>query len=314
MGDFSHISVLLEESIEALEIKPDGVYVDMTTGGGGHSLEIAKRLIGGRLVCIDRDGDALKAAKERLSDYLDKITFVKENFENIGKVLDSLGIDKIDGAIADLGVSSYQFDTAERGFSYKLDAPLDMRMDASSPLSAYDVVNTYSESDLRRIIYDYGEESFASKIALEISRIREISPIKTTTELSDIICSCYPQKLRAVGHHPAKKTFQAIRIEVNSELEAIEPAIRQVVDRLNDGGRLAIITFHSLEDRAVKNAFSDLARGCTCPPSFPVCVCGKTPQIKIISKKPIIPRAEELEKNRRSHSAKLRVAEKAGKK
>ena len=312
MEDFSHVSVLLRESIEALCVKPDGIYVDMTTGGGGHSLEIAKRLTHGKLICIDRDADALNAARERLKQFSDKITVVKDNFQNVGSVLDGLGIDKIDGAIADLGVSSYQFDTAERGFSYRLDAPLDMRMDVSSPLTAYDVVNTYTEDDLKRIIYDYGEEGLAPKISAEIVRRRDISPIKTTAELADLICSCYPPKLRAVGHHPAKKTFQAIRIEVNAELDAIEPAIKQVTERLNAGGRIAVITFHSLEDRIVKNTFAELAKGCTCPPSFPVCVCGRKPKINIISKKPILPKEEELNDNRRSHSAKLRVAEKAG--
>ncbi|MBO4353454.1 MAG: 16S rRNA (cytosine(1402)-N(4))-methyltransferase RsmH [Clostridia bacterium] len=310
-NEFSHVSVMLRECIEALNIKKDGIYVDCTTGGGGHSLEIAKRLDGGRLICIDRDGDALEAAKARLAGHLDKITFVRDNFSNIENILDSLGVDKIDGALADLGVSSYQFDTAERGFSYKLDAPLDMRMDVSSPKSAYDVVNTYSEEDLKRIISEYGEENFASKIARQIVRAREISPIKTTTELSDIVCACYPAKLRAVGHHPAKKTFQAIRIEVNGELDVIAPTVKAIVSRLGEGGRLAVITFHSLEDRAVKTAFAELAQGCVCPPSFPVCVCGRKPKIKIITKKPILPSEDEINTNRRSHSAKLRVAEKA---
>ena len=312
ISEFSHTSVMLFECIEALDIKKDGIYVDCTTGGGGHSLEIAKRLDGGRLICIDRDSDALEAARNRLSDHLDKITFVKDNFINIENILDSLGIDKIDGALADLGVSSYQFDTAERGFSYKLDAPLDMRMDVSSDLSAYDVVNTYSYEELRRVISEYGEDDFAPKIAKEIVSAREIAPIKTTTELSDIVCAAYPAKLRAVGHHPAKKTFQAIRIEVNGELDAIAPTIKAIVSRLNAGGRLAVITFHSLEDRAVKTTFNDLAQGCTCPPSFPVCVCGNKPKIKIITKKPITPSNDEINTNRRSHSAKLRVAEKAG--
>ena len=311
---FSHTSVLLGESIDALNIKKNGIYVDCTTGGGGHSLEIAKRLDGGRLICIDRDSDALSAARERLSNYSDRITFVKDNFSNISRILDDLMIDGIDGAIADLGVSSYQFDTAERGFSYKLDAPLDMRMDTSSPLSAYDVVNTYGEADLRRIIFEYGEENFAPRIAADIVKAREAAPIETTAQLSDIVRFAYPAKLREVGHHPAKKTFQAIRIEVNGEIAAIEPAIRGIVSKMNDGGRLAVITFHSLEDRAVKNTFADLARGCICPPSFPVCVCGRVPEIKIITKKPILPGKEEIQNNRRSHSAKLRVAEKAGRK
>ena len=310
MGEFEHTSVLLEESIAALNIKPNGIYVDCTTGGGGHSYEIAKRLDGGRLICIDRDSDAIAAAKERLAPFSDKITFVKNNFSNIDTILDELGIDKADGALADLGVSSYQFDTAERGFSYKLDAPLDMRMDVSSPLSAYDVVNTYTEEDLRRLIYEYGEDNFAPAIAKAIIKAREASPISTTAELSEIIKGAYPPKFREVGHHPAKKTFQAIRIEVNGEIEIIEPTVKKIVSRLSKCGRIAVITFHSLEDRAVKNAFADLSRGCTCPPSFPVCVCGNKPKIKIITKKPILPTESEIESNRRSHSAKLRVADK----
>lgn len=310
MADFEHISVLLDESIAALDIKPNGIYVDCTTGGGGHSYEIAKRLDGGRLICIDRDSDAIAAAKARLAPFADKITFVKDNFSNIDGILDELAIEKIDGALADLGVSSYQFDTAERGFSYKLDAPLDMRMDVTSPLTACDVVNTYSESDLRRVISVYGEDNFAPSIARAIVRAREAAPIKTTTELSDVIKSAYPPKLREVGHHPAKKTFQAIRIEVNGEIDIIEPTVKKIISRLKTGGRVAFITFHSLEDRAVKNAFADLSRGCTCPPSFPVCVCGNKPKIKVITKKPILPDENELEQNRRSRSAKLRAAEK----
>lgn len=310
MAEFKHLSVLLDESIAALNIRDDGIYVDCTTGGGGHSLEIAKRLKNGRLICIDRDSDALTAAKVRLAPFSDKITFVKDNFSNIDAVLDELEVDLIDGALADLGVSSYQFDTAERGFSYKLDAPLDMRMDISSPLSARDVVNTYSEDDLRRIIFEYGEDNFAPMIAKAIVKAREASPIETTTELSDIVKGAYPPRFRDIGHHPAKKTFQAIRIEVNGEIDVIEPTVKKIVSRLNTGGRVAFITFHSLEDRAVKNAFAELSRGCTCPPSFPVCVCGNKPKIRIITKKPILPSEDEIENNRRSHSAKLRAAEK----
>lgn len=310
MPEFSHISVLLNESIEALNIKQDGTYVDLTTGGGGHSYEIAKRLTTGRLVCIDRDDDALAAASKRLSEFKDRITFVKSNFSEVGNVLNNLGIDGIDGAIADLGVSSYQFDTAERGFSYNQDAPLDMRMDRTQTLTASDVVNSYSEQDLFRIINDYGEETLASKIAHAIVEQRAVSPINTTSELSELIRSVYPKKLQMVGHHPAKKTFQAIRIEVNGELDAIEPAIKSVVSNLKTGGRIAIISFHSLEDRAVKTTLTALSSGCTCPPTFPICVCGKKPKIKIISKKPILPSSDEIEDNRRSHSAKLRVAEK----
>lgn len=310
MAEFKHLSVLLDESIAALNIRDDGIYVDCTTGGGGHSLEIAKRLKNGRLICIDRDSDALTAAKVRLAPFSDKITFVKDNFSNIDAVLDELEVDLIDGALADLGVSSYQFDTAERGFSYKLDAPLDMRMDISSPFSARDVVNTYSEDDLRRIIFEYGEDNFAPMIAKAIVKAREASPIETTTELSDIVKGAYPPRFRDIGHHPAKKTFQAIRIEVNGEIDVIEPTVKKIVSRLNTGGRVAFITFHSLEDRAVKNAFAELSRGCTCPPSFPVCVCGNKPKIRIITKKPILPSEDEIENNRRSHSAKLRAAEK----
>lgn len=310
MADFRHTSVLLDESIAALNIKKDGIYVDCTTGGGGHSFEIAKRLDGGRLICIDRDSDAIAAAKERLSPFSDRITFVKDNFSNIDNIIDELGIEKIDGALADLGVSSYQFDTAERGFSYKLDAPLDMRMDVSSPLSARDVVNTYSEEDLRRIIFEYGEDNFAPAIAKAIVKARDASPISTTAELSEIVKGAYPPKFREVGHHPAKKTFQAIRIEVNGEIDVIEPTVKKIISKLGVGGRIAVITFHSLEDRAVKNAFAELSRGCTCPPSFPVCVCGNKPKIKIITKKPILPTESEITENRRSHSAKLRVAEK----
>ena len=308
---FSHYSVMLPECIESLNIKPDGVYVDGTTGGGGHSYEIASRLSEkGRLICIDQDTDALAAAGERLAPFSEKITFVKNNFTNLESVLESLGIDKIDGLLLDLGVSSYQLDTPERGFSYNSDAPLDMRMDKDAALSAYDVVNTYPESELRRILFDYGEESFAPKIAGAIVNARAGKPIETTFELTSIIKSVMPKKMLAVGHHPAKKTFQAIRIEVNSELSVIAPAINSAVEHLSEGGRIAIISFHSLEDRCVKSTYQKNAQGCTCPPDFPVCICGNKPKIKILTKKPILPSKEELEVNHRSHSAKLRVAEK----
>ena len=308
---FSHYSVMLPECIEALNIKPNGIYVDGTTGGGGHSYEIAARLTeGGRLICIDQDTDALSAAAARLAPFSDRITFVKNNFTNLAEVLDSLGIAKIDGLLLDLGVSSYQLDTPERGFSYNSDAPLDMRMDKDAALSAYEVVNTYPESELRRILFDYGEESFAPKIAGAIVNARASAPVKTTMELTSIIKSVMPKKMLAVGHHPAKKTFQAIRIEVNSELSVIAPAINSAVDYMNEGGRIAIISFHSLEDRCVKSTYQQNAQGCTCPPDFPICICGNTPKIKIITKKPILPSKEELEVNHRSHSAKLRVAEK----
>lgn len=309
--NFSHYSVMLHECIDALDIKPDGIYVDGTTGGGGHSYEIASRLSPcGRLICIDQDSDALAAAGKRLSPFSDRVTFVKSNFSDVARVLDDLGIEKIDGLLLDLGVSSYQLDTPERGFSYNSDAPLDMRMDKDASLSAYEVVNTYSESELRRILFDFGEESFAPKIASAIVSYRQEKNIETTFELTNIIKSVMPKKLLAVGHHPAKKTFQAIRIEVNSELSVIAPAIESAVERLSPGGRLAIITFHSLEDRCVKQAFAKCAQGCTCPPDFPICVCGNKPKIALVSKKPILPSKEELEANHRSHSAKLRVAQK----
>lgn len=311
MNEYAHTSVLLRECIEALNIKPDGIYVDGTLGGGGHSLEIAKRLSkGGRLLCIDQDEAAIEAASKRLADYRKKILFVKDNFSNIRHILEDAGIERIDGALLDLGVSSYQLDTPERGFSYNTDAPLDMRMNADAAFSAYDVVNTYTESELFRIFTEYGEEQNARRIAAAIVKARGQKPIETTTELVEIIKSVTPKKLLAVGHHPAKKVFQAIRIEVNHELAIIEPTIKDIAAHLNPGGRIAIITFHSLEDRCVKRAFGELAAGCTCPPSYPVCVCGKHPEVKILTKKPILPGEEELEYNHRSHSAKLRAVEK----
>lgn len=310
MKEYTHTSVLLRECIEALNIRPDGTYVDGTLGGGGHSLEIAKRLHHGRLICIDQDEAAITAASERLADYRDKILFVKDNFSNIRLILENAEIDRIDGVLLDLGVSSYQLDTPERGFSYNTDAPLDMRMNTDAALSAYDVVNTYTEPELFRILVEYGEEQNAKRIASAVVRAREQKPIETTTELVDIIKSVTPKKLLAVGHHPAKKAFQAIRIEVNHELSIIEPTIKDISALLNPGGRIAVITFHSLEDRCVKRAFGNLASGCTCPPSYPVCVCGKHPEVKILTKKPLLPGEEELEFNHRSHSAKLRVVEK----
>ena len=307
---FSHYSVLLNECIEGLDIKPDGVYVDLTTGGAGHSYEIVKRLTaGGKHICLDRDDDALAAAKQRLSEFSDRVIFVKDNFRNVGTVLDNLGLDGVDGVIADLGVSSYQLDTAERGFSYNNDGFLDMRMNKSDALTAYDVVNTYSKDRLKQIIYDYGEEKFAPRIASFIEEARAEKPIETTSELSEIIKSAIPQKARIDGPHPAKRTFQAIRIEVNGELDAIEPAVTAAAERLKVGGRLAVISFHSLEDRIVKKTIAGLVKGCTCPPDLPVCVCGKKPVLKQVSRKPILPSARELEENPRSRSAKLRVAE-----
>ncbi len=308
---FSHRSVLLDECIEGLDIKPDGIYVDGTAGGGGHSLEIVKRLdAGGRLIAIDRDDAAIAAATERLADYSDRVTFVRNNFSSIGEVCAALEISKIDGVLLDLGVSSYQLDTPERGFTHNTDAPLDMRMDRRNPLDAYTVVNTYSFDELKKVIYNYGEERFAPKIASAIVAKREQAPIETTGQLVDLIKSAIPPAAREGGHHPAKRTFQAIRIEVNGELDAIEPTIRQAVDLLNPGGRVAIITFHSLEDRIVKQTYLDLASGCCCPKNLPICVCGKKPQVKVLTRKPILPSAEELEENPRSRSAKLRVAEK----
>ena len=309
--NFSHRSVLLDECIEALDIKPDGIYVDGTAGGGGHSLEIVKRLTeGGRLIAIDRDDAAIAAAGERLREFSDRVTFVRNNFSSIKESCEMLGVDRIDGVLLDLGVSSYQLDTPERGFTHNTDAPLDMRMDRRGELDAYTVVNTYSAEQLKKIIYAYGEDKFAPKIASAIVRYREREEIRTTGQLVDIIKSAIPAAAREGGHHPAKRTFQAIRVEVNGELDAIEPTIRDATSILNPGGRVAIITFHSLEDRIVKQTYADLASGCTCPRSLPVCVCGKKPLLKVISKKPILPSEVELEENPRSRSAKLRVAEK----
>jgi len=308
---FSHVSVLLSECIEGLNIRDGYTYVDCTTGGGGHSLEIAKRLgENSRLICFDRDTDALAAAKARLADYLEKITFVHENYSELGQVLDTLGIDNLGGVLMDLGCSSFQFDTPERGFSYQHDAPLDMRMDQSAPLHAGAVINTYSEAELRRIIYEYGEERFAPRIAAKIVSAREKKAIETTRELSELIKSAIPKQSRLDGPHPAKRTFQAIRIEVNAELSAISPAIEAAISHMKPSGRTAIISFHSLEDRAVKQTYANLSSGCTCPRDFPVCVCGKSPNIEILTKKPILPSAEELSVNPRSRSAKLRIAEK----
>ena len=309
--NFSHRSVLLDECIEGLNIDPAGIYVDGTAGGGGHSLEIVKRLTeGGHLIAIDRDDAALAAASKRLSDYSDRVTFVKSNFSEVADVCASLGIEKINGILMDLGVSSYQLDTPERGFSHNYDAPLDMRMDQNGTLDAYMVVNGYSREQLKKIIYDYGEDKFAPRIANAIVNAREVKPIETTGELVKIIKSAIPAEAREGGHHPAKRTFQAIRIEVNGELDAIEPAIDSAVKLLAPGGRVAIITFHSLEDRIVKQTYQKHAEGCTCPKNFPICVCNKRPEVKILTKKPIVPSKEELEENPRSRSSKLRVAEK----
>ncbi len=307
---FAHRSVLLEPCMDALAIKPDGIYVDGTAGGGGHSFEIARRLTTGCLIAIDQDEAAIKAASSKLAPLGDRAQVVRSNFRHVADVLDTLGIEKIDGILLDLGVSSYQLDTPERGFSYMADAPLDMRMDMRAEKNAYSVVNTYSEQDLRRILFDYGEERFAGRIASRIVEARAQKPIETTGELTALIKSAIPAAARDGGHHPAKRSFQAIRIEVNSELDVIRPALEAAAKRLKKGGRMAVITFHSLEDRIVKQTFADMASGCTCPKGLPVCVCGKVPQVKVISRKPILPDAEELENNPRSRSAKLRVAEK----
>ena len=307
---FSHRSVLLDECIEALAIKPEGIYIDGTAGGGGHSFEIAKRLTTGLLIAVDQDADAIEAAGKRLAPYRDRVKIVRDNFCNLASVCASLGIDKIDGLLLDLGVSSYQLDTAERGFSYMADAPLDMRMDKRAALDAYRVVNEYSEAELKRIIWEYGEERFSGRIAARIVKERTNKPITTTGELVQLIKSAMPAGVREGGSHPAKRTFQAIRIEVNKELNVIAPAIDSAVNLLDEGGRIAIITFHSLEDRIVKETFAEAASGCTCPRDFPVCVCGKKPRLRLVNRKPILPSAEELAENHRSHSAKLRVAEK----
>ena len=307
--EFHHISVLLNECIDNLNITPDGIYVDGTMGGGGHSLEIAKRLTTGRLICIDQDLNAHEAAGKRLAEYKDRITFVRDNFGNIANILDSLGIEKIDGMLLDIGVSSHQLDEAERGFSYQQDAPLDMRMNPDRPFSAYDVVNGYDEDELDRVIFTYGEERWARRIAQFIVKEREAKPIETTGELVDIIKKAVPKGARKDGPHPAKRTFQAIRIEVNGELEVLQRAIDDVAARLAVGGRLCIITFHSLEDRIVKEAFRKQENPCICPPQFPVCVCGKKPLGRVITRKPILPSKEELEENPRSRSAQLRVLE-----
>lgn len=308
--EFKHYSVMLKETVDGLNVKENGIYVDCTLGGAGHSTEILKRLNGtGRLIGIDQDADALKAAKERLKDF-DNVTYVHSNFENIKEILKNEGIDKVDGILADLGVSSYQFDTPERGFSYRFDAPLDMRMNKESELSAYEIVNEYSEDKLFRVIRDYGEEKFAKNIAKHICQRRSEAPIKTTFELNEIIKAAIPAKMREKGGHPSKRTFQAIRIECNRELEVLENTLDDMIECLNDKGRLCIITFHSLEDRAVKNNFKTNENPCICPPNFPVCTCGRKPKGKVITRKPITASEEELEENSRSQSAKLRIFEK----
>ena len=310
--EFRHKSVLLEESIEALHIRPDGIYVDGTLGGGGHSYEICRRLSdGGRLIGIDQDAAAIAAATKRLEEFKDRVTIVRSNYCDMKKELGKLGITSVDGVILDLGVSSYQLDEAERGFTYREDAPLDMRMDQRNDKTAADIVNGYSEMELYRIIRDYGEDRFAKNIAKHIVREREIHPIETTLQLAEIIRGAIPAKIRAEGGHPAKRTFQAIRIELNHELDVLNDSIDTMIDLLNPGGRLSIITFHSLEDRIVKTRFRTNENPCICPPDFPVCVCGRKSKGRVVTRKPIVPSDEELEENRRSKSSKLRVFERS---
>ena len=310
MSEFYHVPVLLDECIQALNIKPDGIYVDGTLGGAGHSSQIAARLTTGRLIGIDRDPKALKAASERLAPYADRVTLVHSNFSQLDEVLENLSIEGVDGILLDLGVSSPQLDEAERGFSYMADAPLDMRMNSEDSLTAHEVVNTWPREELRRILYEYGEERYAPQIAAAIDRRRAEKPIETTLELVDVIRSAMPPAALREKQHPAKRSFQAIRIAVNDELGAVGRVLEVAVPKLNKKGRLAIITFHSLEDRLVKNGMAANAKGCTCPPNFPVCICGNKPKVKLISKKPIVSGPEELERNPRARSAKLRVCEK----
>ena len=308
--EFTHKSVLLDECIEALNIRPDGVYVDGTLGRAGHSREIVQKLTTGRLICIDRDKAAIDAAKERLAPWMERVTLVHGNFADLGEVLREKEIAGVDGMLFDLGVSSPQLDDASRGFSYMQDAPLDMRMDKTAALTAYEVVNAWSYEELRRILFEYGEERYAPAIAKAIVRARETRPVETTLELVDLIKSAMPPAALREKQHPAKRSFQAIRIAVNGELDALPPMLKSATEALNPGGRLAVITFHSLEDRIVKRAMQDMARGCTCPPEFPVCICGKKPKLKLLTRKPIVSGEAELEENPRARSAKLRVAEK----
>ncbi|HAT02596.1 MAG TPA: 16S rRNA (cytosine(1402)-N(4))-methyltransferase [Oribacterium sp.] len=308
---FKHYSVLLHETVDGLNIKPDGIYVDGTLGGGGHASLVCSRLSDqGRLIGIDQDKDAIQAASERLKEYEKKVTIVRSNYADIDQVLGNLGIEKVDGIYLDLGVSSYQLDTAERGFSYRNDAPLDMRMDDRNPQTAADIVNEYSESELFHMIKNYGEDRFAQNIAKHICQYRQNKRIETTLELSEIISGAIPARIRATGGHPAKRTFQAIRIELNHELDVLENTLDTMIDHLNEGGRLCVITFHSLEDRIVKNKFRTAEKPCVCPPEFPVCVCGRKSKGIVISRKPILPSEEELAENSRSKSAKLRIFEK----
>lgn len=310
--EFKHYSVMLNETIEQLNIRPDGIYVDGTLGGAGHSLEICKRLTTGRLIGIDQDADAIAAASKRLKDYKDKVTIVRSNYAQMKEVLHDLGIDKVDGILLDLGVSSFQLDTPERGFTYRSeDAPLDMRMDDRQTLTAKDIVNEYSEMDLFRIIRDYGEDRFAKNIAKHIVSARAVKPIETTGELNAIIKGAIPMKVQMTGGHPSKRTYQAIRIELNHELDVLRDNLDDMIELLDDGGRICIITFHSLEDRIVKSSFKKNENPCTCPSNFPVCVCGNKSKGHVVTRKPILPSEKELEENSRSKSAKLRVFERA---
>lgn len=310
MSEFTHRPVLLDECIEALNIRPEGTYLDGTLGRAGHSREIARRLTAGRLICVDRDRAALDAARERLASWMDRVTLIHSNFDRVDEILDELSLSCVDGMLFDLGVSSPQLDDGTRGFSYMADAPLDMRMDREEGVTAAGIVNGWPQDELRRIISRYGEERYASQIAGAIARRREDKPISTTLELVEIIKSAMPAKALREKQHPAKRTFQAVRIAVNDELACVERMLQRAVPRLNKGGRLAVITFHSLEDRIVKTGLAEFARGCTCPPDFPVCVCGKTPDIRLVNKKPILPGGREIEENPRARSAKLRAAEK----
>ena len=306
---FSHKSVLLDECIDGLNIRPEGIYLDGTLGGAGHSLEIVRRLTTGRLIGVDRDSTALEAAKERLGPYMERVTLVHCNFKELEGILEGLGLSGVDGMLFDLGVSSPQLDQAERGFSYMADAPLDMRMNREDRLTAYEVVNQWPREELRRILYEYGEERYAPQIAGAIDRRRQQQPIATTLELVEVIRGALPAQALREKQHPAKRSFQAIRIAVNDELSSVREMLEAAIPRLNPGGRLAVITFHSLEDRIVKSAMNAAAKGCTCPPEFPVCICGKKPQVKVLTRKPIVSGETELEENPRARSAKLRICQ-----
>lgn len=308
--EFNHTSVLLEETIENLDIKPEGIYLDGTLGGGGHAYEVAGRLAGGRLIGIDQDEDAIAAAGKRLEPYRERVTLIRDNYANAAEALAGIGVYGVDGIVLDLGVSSYQLDNEERGFSYRYDAPLDMRMDRRQRLSAREIINEYSETELTRILRDYGEEKFAKNIAKHIAAARKDKPLETTGELNEIIKAAIPAKMRATGGHPSKRTFQAIRIACNRELEVLQDSLDGLIDLLNPGGRLCVITFHSLEDRIVKSIFRKNENPCTCPPDFPVCVCGKVSKGCVITRKPILPSGRETAENSRAKSAKLRVFEK----